>query len=361
MNAGVASDGRDSGSSFTYAGAGVDTAAGDRAVELMRGAVAKAVRPESAGGLGGFAGLFRLDTTRYDDPLLASATDGVGTKALIAQAMDVHDTIGIDLVAMIADDLVVCGAEPLFLTDYIACGKLLPERVAAIVGGVAEGCRQAGCALTGGETAEHPDILEAGEYDLAGAGTGIVEADHVLGPHRVRPGDVVLGLPSSGLHANGYSLARRVLLHHAGFSLADTPDELGGTGIGETLLTPTRIYTPHCLALARGVEVHSFAHVTGGGLAANLSRVLPAEADGVLNRGAWTPHPVFDLIAGHGGVERAEMERTFNMGMGMLVVTPAAVADRARRELQEGGVVARPIGEITPGSGAVRLEGDYAS
>lgn len=342
----------------TYAAAGVDTAAGDRAVDLLRAKVATADRPEVSGGLGGFAGLFRLDPSRYRAPLLATATDGVGTKVMVARAMERHDTIGIDLVAMVADDLVVCGAEPLYLTDYLACGQVVPERVAEIVGGVAEGCRRAGCALLGGETAEHPGILEPGEYDLAGAGTGIVEADDVLGPDRVRAGDTILAMASTGLHANGYSLARHALLERAGLALADCPEELGRP-LGEVLLEPTRIYAPDCLALAERVEVHAFAHVTGGGIAANLARVLSGELGAVLERTTWTPPAVFDVIARHGEVSRAEMEATFNMGAGMLAVVAKDERERARDLLRARGVTAWAMGEVTHEPGSVRLEGTH--
>ena len=265
------------GRGMTYRAAGVDIEAGERAVELLRSKVAVATRPEVVGGLGGFAGLFAVDSARWRRPLLASSTDGVGTKLLIAQALGRHDTVGIDLVAMVADDLVVCGAEPLFLLDYLSCGRLVPERVAQIVGGVAEGCRRAGCALVGGETAEHPGVLGEDEYDLAGAGVGIVEADAVLGPDRVREGDVLVAMASSGLHSNGYSLARKVLLATRGFGLADEVPELG-RALGDELLEPTRIYALDCLALIAGTHVHALAHITGGGLPGNIARVLPAHA-----------------------------------------------------------------------------------
>ncbi len=348
----------------SYTAAGVDIAAGERAVDLMRASVARGGRSEVTDGPGGFAGLFRLDTSRYREPLLASSTDGVGTKVAVAQALDRHDTVGIDLVAMVADDLVVCGAEPLFLTDYIACGRVVPERIAEIVDGVSEGCRQAGCALIGGETAEHPGLLAAGEYDLAGAATGIVEADAVLGPERVRAGDVVVGMASTGLHANGFSLARHVLFGGAataGPALGDAPPGLGGQPLGDALLMPTRIYARDCLALAARADVHAFAHVTGGGIAANLARVLPAELDAVLDRGTWTPPAIFGFIAGQGGVDRAEMEHTFNMGVGMLGVVARADATAALDTLRSRGVPAWAIGEVELGAGAVRLEGDYRS
>src|SRR5215216_2780647 len=255
-----------------YEGAGVSIEAGERAVQLMKVWIDKARRPEMIGGIGGFAGLFDASALKsYQQPLLASSADGVGTKVAIAQAMDKHDTIGFDLVGMLVDDLVVCGAEPLFLTDYIATGRVVPERIAAIVQGIAEACVEAGCALLGGETAEHPGLLEPDEYDVAGSTTGVVEATHLLGPGRVRPGDVVVAMASSGLHSNGYSLVRHVLLEQAGWALDRDVPELGRP-LGEELLEPTRIYARACLALAGTTGVHAMAHVTGGGLAANLAR-----------------------------------------------------------------------------------------
>ena len=248
------------------------------------------------GGIGGFAGLFALKLGRYTEPVLAASTDGVGTKVAIAQALDKHDTIGLDLVAMVVDDLVVCGAEPLFLQDYIAVGKLVPEHVAAVVAGIAEGCQRAGCALLGGETAEHPGMMEAGGYDLSATGVGIVEADAMLRPAHVRPGDVLIGMGSSGLHSNGYSLARHVLLRIARMPLEGHVEELGRT-LGEELLVPTTIYARDCLALVAETNIHTFAHITGGGLARNLARVLPDGLGAVVERGSWTPQPVFRLIA----------------------------------------------------------------
>jgi len=334
----------------SYASAGVDIEAGERAVELMKSRVARARRPEVVDDASGFAGLFDASALlRYRRPLLATSTDGVGTKVMIAQALDKHDTIGIDLVAMVVDDLVVCGAEPLFMTDYIACGKVVPERIATIVGGVAEGCRLAGCALLGGETAEHPGAMGADEYDIAGAGTGVVEADAVLGPQRVREGDVVLALASSGLHSNGYSLVRHIV-KAAGLALDRELPELGRT-LGEELLEPTRVYALDCLALAEAVEVHAFAHITGGGLAANLARSLPGHLDVVLDRGSWTPPPIFEVLAGHGRVAQEEMDRTFNLGVGMCAVVAPDSADAALRLLGERGVPAWTLGEVVPGSG----------
>jgi len=348
------------GAGLSYARAGVDIEAGERAVDLIRAAVARTARPEVVGGIGGFAGLFDASLlTGYRRPLLASATDGVGTKVVIAQRLGVYDTIGIDLVAMVADDLVVCGAEPLFLTDYVVCGRVFPERVAAIVGGVAEGCVRAGCALIGGETAEHPGHLAPGDFDLAGAATGVVEADRLLGPDRVRPGDAVIAMASSGLHSNGFSLVRRVL-SEAGPALAldAVPPELGRP-LGEELLTPTRVYARDCLALAEARDVRAFAHVTGGGLALNLSRVLPPGADAVLDRGTWRPQPVFGLLAERGAIAGAEMERVFNMGVGMAAVVAAADADAALALLASRGVPAWLAGEITQGTGSTRLVGQH--
>jgi phosphoribosylformylglycinamidine cyclo-ligase len=345
----------------TYAAAGVDIAAGERAVELMRSAVARATRPEVVGGLGGFSGLFRADALLgMRRPLLATSTDGVGTKVVIAQLLDKHDTIGVDLVAMVADDLVVCGAEPLFLTDYIACGKVVPERVAAIVSGIAAGCEQAGCALIGGETAEHPGLLDPDEYDLAGAGTGAVDEEALLGAQRVRDGDVVLAMASSGLHANGYSLARHVFFTVAGWSVERHVDSLGRT-LGEELLEPTRVYAQDCLALLRdGIDVHALAHITGGGLAANLARVLPPALGASIDRSTWSPAPIFGLLAAVGGVPRAELERAVNMGVGMVAVVAARDADRAERLLAGRGVSCWIAGRMVgPGSPGVELVGNY--
>ncbi len=338
----------------SYAAAGVDIEAGDRAVELMKSRVARSRRPEVVDDASGFAGLFDASAfLRYRRPLLATSTDGVGTKVMLAQRLGRHDTIGIDLVGMVVDDLVVCGAEPLFMTDYIACGKVVPERIADIVGGVAEGCRLAGCALIGGETAEHPGAMGPDEYDLAGAGTGVVEADELLGPHRVVPGDVVLGLASSGVHSNGYSLVRHVI-STAGLSLERELPELGRT-LGEELLEPTRIYSLDCLALIRETEVHALAHITGGGLAANLARTLPDSADALLDRGSWTPPAIFEVLAGHGKVPQSEMDRTFNLGVGMCAVVPAGRADQAIELLNRRGVPTWMLGEIVAGSGQARF------
>jgi phosphoribosylformylglycinamidine cyclo-ligase len=346
----------DSGPPGRYALAGVDIEAGDRAVDLMRASVARTAGPEVIGGLGGFTGLFDVSKlTGMHRPLLATTTDGVGTKVAIARHLGRYDTIGLDLVGMVVDDLVVCGAEPLFMTDYLVCGRVHPERVAAIVAGIAEGCVQAGCALIGGETAEHPGHLGPDDFDLAGAATGIVDADRLLGPSRVQAGDAVLALASSGLHANGFSLVRAIVDDPAsGLNLADRPAELDQP-LGAELLTPTRIYARDCLAVAGSCDVRAFAHVTGGGLAANLARVLPPGVEAVLDRGSWQPPAIFRLLAERGRVPAPEMERVFNLGVGMVAITAPADADRAIRLLSERQVPAWVLGEVIPAGG--RLPG----
>jgi len=338
--------------SDAYSEAGVSIESADKAVELMKVWIDKARRPEVIGGIGGFAGLFDASAlTSYTRPLLATSTDGVGTKVAIAQAMDVHDTIGFDLVGMVVDDLVVCGAEPLFMTDYIACGRVVPERIAAIVKGIAEACVEAGCALVGGETAEHPGLLGPDDYDVAGATTGVVEADDLLGPARVRPGDAVLAMASSGLHSNGYSLVRHVVAK-AGWAYDRDVPELGRT-LGEELLTPTRIYAKACLALARLDGTHAMAHVTGGGLGANLARVMPEELYATLERGTWTPAPVFDLVRRLGDVPQPDLEATLNCGVGMVALLDPRVVDVAISLLAEHGIDAWVAGEVgaAPGAG----------
>jgi phosphoribosylformylglycinamidine cyclo-ligase len=323
--------------------------------------VHRTLRPEVMGDIGGFAGLFRLDTKKYRNPILASSTDGVGTKLTIAQQLDIHDTVGIDLVAMVVDDLVACGAEPQFLLDYIACGEVVPERVAEIGAGIADGCRAAGCALLGGETAEHPGVMGAHEYDISGTGVGVVEADAILGRDRVEVGDVVIAMASSGLHSNGYSLVRHVLLAGAGRLRLDTVvDELGKQKtLGEELLTPTKIYAKDCLDLVRECDVRAFAHITGGGIPGNLSRVLPDHADAVVNRAAWRPQPIFDLVQTKGRVDGAEMESTFNMGVGMMVVVSQEDTDRALAFLAARKVDAWQVGDIVEGKGNVQMHGSY--
>ena len=313
----------DRGDGLSYAAAGVDIDAGERAVELFAPHAKRASRPEVMGGLGGFSGLFALKGN-YREPVLAAASDGVGTKLAIAQAMNKHDTVG--------RDLVVCGAEPLFLQDYVAVGKVVPETVAQIVAGIADGCVDAGCALLGGETAEHPGLMDEDHYDLSATAVGVVEADSILSPERVRPGDVVIAMGSSGLHSNGYSLARKVLLEWGHMDLAGHVEEFGRS-LGEELLEPTRIYARDCLAVAAEADVRTFAHVTGGGLAENLARVIPAGLVAEIERETWTPAPVFALIAQRGRVAREEMERTFNMGVGMVAVVAPEDTERAQAVL----------------------------
>ncbi len=329
----------------SYASAGVSIAEGDRAVELMKEWVAKASRPEVVGGIGGFAGLFDASALKnYARPLLATSADGVGTKVQIAQRMDKHDTIGFDLVGMLVDDLVVCGAEPLFMTDYIACGKVVPERIADIVKGIAMACAESGTALLGGETAEHPGLLGVDEYDIAGSTTGVVEADKVLGADLVKPGDAIIAMASSGLHSNGYSLVRKVFFDIAGWELDRDVPEFGRT-LGEELLTPTRLYTKPCLDLADRVEVHAMSHITGGGLAANLERVLPDSVSVRIDQSTWTPAPVFSLVGELGGVSAEDLGQALNMGVGMVAVVAADAADEAVRVLRELSVDAWIAGE----------------
>ncbi|GAA2398085.1 phosphoribosylformylglycinamidine cyclo-ligase [Actinomadura vinacea] len=340
--------------STSYEAAGVDIAAGERAVELMKSRVARARRPEVVDDASGFAGLFDASALlRYRRPLLATSTDGVGTKVDLARRLGIYDTVGHDLVGMVIDDLAVCGAEPLFMTDYIACGKVVPERIADLVGGIADACALAGCALVGGETAEHPGLLGPDEFDIAGAGTGVVEADALLGPDRVRAGDAVLAMASSGIHSNGYSLVRHIIAG-TDLTLETRPDELSRP-LGEELLTPTRIYSQDCLALARSGGVRAFAHITGGGLAANLARSLPGSVDALLSRSSWTVPPIFEVLRSYGNVAQADMDKTFNMGVGMAAIVSADTADAALRLLDERGVPAWRLGEIVPGTGTAKL------
>ncbi|GAA3728488.1 phosphoribosylformylglycinamidine cyclo-ligase [Leifsonia bigeumensis] len=357
-----------------YAAAGVDTRAGDVAVELMKAAVARTHGPEVLGGVGGFAGLFDASAlTAYRHPLLASSTDGVGTKVAIAQALDKHDTIGQDLVGMVVDDIVVVGAKPLFMTDYIACGRVVPERIAAIVAGIARACAETGTALVGGETAEHPGLLGPDDYDVAGAAVGVVEADAVLGPDRVRDGDLVVALASSGLHSNGFSLVRHILAER-GVGFGDRTDELGV--VGETLLEPTRLYTgPLLAALAQHPDaVHALSHVTGGGIAANLARVLPIGSWVELDRAGWSPPEVFRVLAEWGELALAETEGTWNLGVGMIAIVAAEEAADVIRTIEASGIRAWVAGEVSTAirdldgfeqgakgvtGGAVRLVGTY--
>lgn len=364
--------------SNAYAQAGVDTAAGDLAVELMKAAVARTHGPEVIGGVGGFAGLFDASALlSYKRPLLASSTDGVGTKVAIAQAIDKHDTIGQDLVAMVVDDIVVVGAKPLMMTDYIACGKVVPERIADIVRGIAQACEATGTSLVGGETAEHPGLLGPDDYDVAGAAVGVVEADDLLGPDRVHDGDVVLAMGASGLHSNGFSLVRHIL---AGRDILynDYSEDLGAT-YGEALLEPTALYTGPLLRVlenpALSGAIHSLSHVTGGGIAANLARVLPVGSWVELERGTWSPLPVFHHLAELGGHSLESLEGAWNLGIGMFAVVEAERATAVTAALAAEGLKVWQAGQISTSArdftgfeqgakgvdgGAVRLTGSFA-
>jgi phosphoribosylformylglycinamidine cyclo-ligase len=337
---------------LTYAGAGVDIAAGEVAVELIKEHVRSTFRPEVVGDIGGFGGLFAFDARNRRDPLLVSSTDGVGTKSMIARLAARYDTIGIDLVAMSVDDIAVQGAEPLFFLDYISTGKLVPEIVDDIVAGVAHGCRQAGCALLGGEMSEHPDLMEPGEFDLVGFAVGVVERASVL-PAQVHPRDLVIGIASPGLRCNGYSLARRALLDRAGRRLDDPAWPGAHHSLADELLRPSVIYAPAMRKLRERVDVHAFAHVTGGGIPGNLARVLPAHCDAVVRRGEWDEPRIFAEIQAAGDVPGDEMEHVFNLGLGMLaVVAPEdrfATLDAVRANGHESWVV----GEVTEGKGRV--------
>ena len=329
----------------TYRDAGVDIDAGDEFVERIKPHVRATFRPEVLTDLGGFGGLFRFQAERYTDPVLVSGTDGVGTKLKIAFFMDRHDTVGIDLVAMCANDIAVSGAEPLFFLDYFATGKLSVSRAEAVVKGIAEGCRQAGCALVGGETAEMPSFYPDGEYDLAGFAVGVVDRPKMIDGRRIVPGDAVIGLASTGVHSNGFSLVRKVLLEHSRLTVNSRLPELGAS-VGETVLAPTRIYAKQILALVREFDIKGIAHVTGGGMTNNLPRVLPAHCGALIRRGSWPVLPIFQVIQERGHVALDEMYRVFNMGIGLVLVTPAEQADQVIKRAGELGDQAYRIGEI---------------
>ena len=340
--------------SESYAAAGVDITAGYRAVELMKSHIARTMTAGVCSDIGGFGGLFELDTTGIEHPVLVSGTDGVGTKLKLAFLMDKHDTVGIDCVAMCVNDIICCGAKPLLFLDYIACGKNVPERIAEIVSGVAEGCVQSGAALIGGETAEMPGFYPADEYDLAGFAVGVVDKAKILDKTTMRPGDVVIALPSSGVHSNGFSLVRKVFdVEHA--DLRSPRAELGGRSLGEALLAPTKIYVKPMLALFDAVRVKGVSHITGGGFYENIPRSIPDGLCARITRSAVRVLPVFDLIARAGGIPERDMFNTFNMGIGMSVVVAAEDAQRALEILRANGEDAYVIGEITEGEEKVVL------
>ncbi|MGI9577824.1 MAG: phosphoribosylformylglycinamidine cyclo-ligase [Microthrixaceae bacterium] len=337
----------------TYEAAGVSIDAGEEAVRRIAADVKSTFRPEVIGDIGGFGGLFRMDPSAYRDPVLVSTTDGVGTKAMVARDAKNFGSIGLDLVAMCVDDLVCQGAEPLFFLDYIAVGQLDPDQVEQLVGGIAEGCRQAGCSLVGGEMAEHPGAMAPGEFDLVGFAVGVVERDAML-PSSVSPGDVVLGLPSPGLRSNGYSLARRLVFEVAGLSLEERAwDDPHAPTVAEELLRPSVIYAPAIGKLAEAVELHAVAHITGGGLPGNIVRVMPDDLDAVIDESSWEPPRLFDELQRIGSVDPAEMRKVFNMGIGMVAVVAANDATKAIDVLRTAGHRAVVIGEVTPGSGDV--------
>ncbi|MEM9771904.1 MAG: phosphoribosylformylglycinamidine cyclo-ligase [Cyanobacteria bacterium P01_D01_bin.73] len=337
-----------------YREAGVDVEAGRAFVDRIRDRVQRTFRPEVLGGLGGFGGCFEIPAG-YTQPVLVSGTDGVGTKLKLAHAMDLHNTVGIDLVAMCVNDVLTSGAEPLFFLDYVATGKLLPEQLAGVVDGIAAGCEESGCALLGGETAEMPGFYGPGEYDLAGFCVGIVEKSKILDGSKVAVGDVAIALPSSGVHSNGFSLVRKIVAD-AGLSWGDRVESLGDAPLGEVLLTPTNLYVKPILALLKsGIDVHSMAHVTGGGLPENLPRCLQAGQGFKIQTQSWQPLSVFDWLAGTGKVERQEMFNTFNMGVGFVVVVPAAFVDNTLATLRQENTEPWVIGEVVAGDRTVEL------
>ncbi|MBE9917468.1 phosphoribosylformylglycinamidine cyclo-ligase [Paenibacillus donghaensis] len=342
--------------SEAYKNAGVDIAAGNEAVERMKKHVKRTFRPEVMTDLGGFGALFGLNKEKYEEPVLVSGTDGVGTKLKIAFAMDRHDTIGIDAVAMCVNDIVVQGAEPLFFLDYLACDKVVPEKIEAIVAGIAEGCHQAGCALIGGETAEMPGMYAEGEYDIAGFTVGVVDKSKIINGADIAPGDTVIGLASSGVHSNGFSLVRKLLLEQEGYSLQDSVPELGGT-LGDALLAPTKIYVKPLLGLLEQLPVKGMAHITGGGFIENIPRMLPDHVNVDIEYGSWPILPIFELMQRKGSISGRDMFTTFNMGIGLVLVVKAEDAEKAVGFLKEQGEEAYIIGKVTEGESVVTFTG----
>ena len=345
----------------TYESAGVDIAAGEAAVERIKSHVRSTFRPEVIGDIGGFGGLFQFPAHRFDHPVLISSTDGVGTKAVVAHQAGRFDTIGVDLVAMCVDDIACAGAEPLFFLDYIAVGTLDPDHIDQLVAGVARGCREAGCALVGGEMAEHPGAMEPGEFDLVGFAVGVAERDRILDGSTVRPGDALIGLPSPNLRSNGYSLARRVFFDVAERELDDPAWDGAHHSLADELLAPSVIYSPAIAALLRVVDVRAVAHITGGGIPGNLNRVLHPKIDAVVDRGSWEPPRVFTEIQSLGKVSDEEMAKVFNLGVGMVVVVPDEDVHTALDVLRTAGHRATQIGSVESGAGLVRLTGRTAS
>ena len=340
--------------SASYAAAGVDITAGYKAVELMKSHIARTLTSGVCSDVGGFGGLFELDVKNMEKPVLVSGTDGVGTKLKLAFLMDKHDTVGIDCVAMCVNDIICSGAKPLFFLDYIACGKNVPEKIAAIVSGVAEGCVQSGCALIGGETAEHPGLMPEEEYDLAGFAVGIVDKEKVLDNKSIIPGDVIIALPSSGVHSNGFSLVRHALdIENA--DLTSPREELGGKSLGETLLTPTRIYVKPVLALIEQVKVKGISHITGGGFYENIPRSLPEGMTAKIDKSAIRTPAIFGLIAKAGNIPERDMFNTFNMGVGMAITVAKEDAEKAVEFLRANGEDAYVIGEVVEGCEGVIL------
>ncbi|MEF3355005.1 phosphoribosylformylglycinamidine cyclo-ligase [Paenibacillus sp. GYB006] len=342
--------------SEAYKNAGVDIAAGNEAVEKMKKHVKRTFRPEVMTDLGGFGALFGLNKDKYDEPVLVSGTDGVGTKLKIAFAMDRHDTIGIDAVAMCVNDIVVQGAEPLFFLDYLACDKVVPDKIEAIVAGIAEGCHQSGAALIGGETAEMPGMYSDGEYDIAGFTVGIVDKAKIINGTTITPGDTVIGVVSSGVHSNGFSLVRKLLLEQAGYSLHDEVAELGGK-LGDELLKPTKVYVKPILALLDEVKVKGMAHITGGGFIENIPRMLPVNVNVEINHGSWPILPIFNLMQQKGSISNKDMFTTFNMGIGMVIVVSEADAEKTIESLRANGEEAYTIGRVTEGNQVVTFTG----
>jgi phosphoribosylformylglycinamidine cyclo-ligase len=342
--------------SDAYKQAGVDIAAGNEAVERMKKHVKRTFRPEVMADLGGFGGLFALNKDKYEEPVLVSGTDGVGTKLKVAFAMDRHDTIGIDAVAMCVNDIVVQGAEPLFFLDYLACDRVIPEKIEAIVAGIAEGCHQSGCALIGGETAEMPGMYSEGEYDIAGFTVGIVDKSKVINGSTIAAGDAVIGLASSGVHSNGYSLVRKLLLEQSGYSLQDEVAELNGK-LGDVLLEPTKIYVKPVLALLEKLTVKGMAHITGGGFIENIPRMLPDNVNVDIEYGSWPVLPIFKLLQEKGAISNRDMFTTFNMGIGFVMVVKQEDAESALAFLREQGEEGFLIGRVTEGDARVTFTG----